>query len=411
MRTGFGAPHSTVKSLESMSWADAVNSIVDANPTSLAPDPTLDESWGQFVAMTNYWLDRSREPANQLREKMVLFWHGTLCSSIQKVFHQKMMWDQNQLFRSKGLGAFDELILDVSRGPAMLRYLDNNKNTKDRPNDNFARELMELFTVGVGQYSETDVTESARAWTGETYDDDTGVYQFRPDLHDGGSKTFLGKTGNLRGPDTINELLFGKTAGAHDVFIARKLWTFFAYPNPNDSVVADIAQAYRSSGLNIREAIRAILMHPEFLSDTARQGIAQSPLEFAVATMRHVDISFFDMSTMWLLQGMGQNPFRPPNVAGWHQNEAWLTESNMWAKALFISQVRWAVLKKEDLPTLEELDRGDPVQILANYLNMGPLSPEATATLQDFAAKTTDKWHKRSGLVYLLLLTPEMMVA
>ncbi len=416
LRTGFGAPQSAIEPVLGKTWTQAVNDIVDAGPTPLAADPDLPNSWDAYNAMTNYWLDRARETPNQLSEKVVLFWHGTLCSSIYKVGRHKMMFDQNQIFRRKGLGQFEDLILDVSRDPAMLRYLDNFRNYEGKPNENFSRELMELFTVGVGQYSEQDVKESARAWTGETLDDER--YVFSESLHDGGTKTFLGRTGNLRGHDIINELLFGRTADAHSKFISRKLWSFFAYPNPGDSVVSDIAAAYRASGLNIREAIRAILMHPEFRSAQAYQGIVQSPLEYAVSTFRHTGFEFSVVKPLWMLDGMGQEPYAPPNVSGWHQNEAWLTESAIWAKARFVNGLKWRMMDSDRVPQSKGVPPStagvapaDIVDLFLEYLDVGQISNELRQTLTEFAAAESNSYHQKSGLIYLILLSPEMTVA
>ena len=409
-RTGFGAPHSEIEAVQGKSWPQAVNDIVDATPTPLAPDPSIPNSWDAYNDMTNYWLDRARERPNQLSEKIVLFWHGTLCSSLYKVGRHESMFDQNQILRRKGLGKFEDLILDVSLDPAMLVYLDNFRNHAGSPNENFSRELMELFTVGVGQYSEEDVKESARAWTGETISSDY-QYVFKPSLHDGGSKTFLGRTGNLRGHDVIKELLYGRTADAHSKFVARKLWSFFAYPNPGDRVVSDIASTYRSSGLNIREAVRAILMHPEFLSPQAKQGIVRGPIEYAVASFRHAKFQFSVQRPLWMLDDMGQEPYAPPNVSGWHQNEAWLTESAIWAKGRFVNNIKWKVMDRGDTPSTDGQSDAAVVNACLNYLDVGEISNELRTILTDFAQSESNPYHKKSGIIYLTLLSPEMAVA
>ena len=297
-RAGFGAKRAEVVAHQDKPWAELVDMVLD---TSQAPgpgsSPNLSESRGwydRYVGMVHYWLDRARRPVTQapVVEKMTLFWHGYLCSSLEKVDYHSMMFEQNQLFRARGMGNVEDLMWRTFIGPAMLRYLDNHRNTVDSLNENFSREFMELFVVGIGHYNEHDVREAARAWTGHGLDDN-GRYRFSSAEHDGGTKTFLGQTGRWDARDTLT-LLLRHRRSAHTRLFAQKLWSFFAYPvSLTDPVVSDIAATYNRN-LNATEALRAVFMHSQFRSDKAFNGLVRSPVEFAVAAMRHTG---FDCAT------------------------------------------------------------------------------------------------------------------
>lgn len=208
-RVGFGGLPAEINALTPLDWPDVVDAVLD---TSSAPPinqglPNLDPSrswWDRYVDMTHFWLERCRTSPAPLPEKMVLFWHGHLCSGLQKVGNHQLMFDQNQLFRSHGLGDLENLLQMMAVQPAMLEYLDNDTNVVGSPNENFARELMELFTLGVGHYTEDDVQAAARAWTGHGVHRDTDQYIFTSEDHDYGQKTFMGVSANWNGPDIIS---------------------------------------------------------------------------------------------------------------------------------------------------------------------------------------------------------------
>ncbi|MCC6155400.1 MAG: DUF1800 family protein, partial [Candidatus Hydrogenedentes bacterium] len=254
-RAGFGGPSERLAKLTAMEPDQAVAYFVDyeSNPgVTAVPDflvkPKSPEEIKQLYAgldvdarrkksnelqaeeraaiqsLKGWWLERMHTSERPLEEKLALFWHGHFATSAQKV---KSSWHTHQLndvFRRHAIGNFKQLTIEVGQSPSMLRYLDNNKSTKKHPNENWARELMELFTLGQGQYSEDDIKESARAFTGWTSTHEKFAYRF--DYHDGGSKTFMGKTGNFDGWDVIN-IIFEQPAASE--FIAAKLWTYFAY--------------------------------------------------------------------------------------------------------------------------------------------------------------------------------------
>ena len=279
-----------------------------------------------------------------LQEKLTLFWHGHFATANDKVDDPRLMYLQNALFRSMAAGNFRDLVQQMSLQPAMLIWLDNDPNTKGHPNENFARELMELFVLGVGNYTQDDVVASARAWTGHnTLDSDRTQYHFYPNRHDTGLKTFMGVTQNWDGPDIINFMLRDDATrkGIAARFIAKKMWSFFAYPGPDDTIVTTLADAFVAADLSIAALVRAIFNHPAFLSPAAKQGLVRSPAEWVVTCMRGVGISAVNANPQWWMEDMGQALFEPPNVSGWRPNGYWLTTSRIWARVNWTRYIIW----------------------------------------------------------------------
>ena len=220
-RAGFGATASQVATMSAQDWGVLVDGLIAAGPTPADPYPARDTPWNTFVAMIQAWLDRMATGPTPLREKMTLFWHGHLTTSFSKTYDPDWLWQQNQLLRANALGNLRTLLHQISRHPAMLDYLDNRHNRVGAPNENWSRELMELFVLGAGSgYTQADVAEMARAWTGHGINSSTRTYQFTANRHDNGNKTILGVTANWDGPATIDHLLDGPlrmTAARHDI--------------------------------------------------------------------------------------------------------------------------------------------------------------------------------------------------
>ncbi len=413
-RTRFAALPNEVSALSALAWPDAVNTVLDisAAPPIDQNSPNLDPnrgSYDRFTDMVHFWLDRAAHSPAPIVEKMVLFWHGHFCTSLDKVFDHRAVFEQNQLFRSAGMGNFYSLTHQVSLQPAMIAYLDNDRNEVGSPNENFARELMELFTLGIGHYSETDVVESARAWTGHGLDDNDR-YWFDASKHDNGAKTFFGQSVST-GPDTIN-VIFSQKGVRVSEFIAAKLWSFFAYPDPSSAVVATIAGALRSSW-NITDALRAILNHAEFRSVRAKQGLVRSPIEFVVAAMRHTGLTCDDTHPEWSLRGMGQMPFYPPNVAGWKQNEYWISSSAVWAKSGFASGLRWTQNTNGVFSGIRDLDVPVSVQTALDHYGISGASTATRNALEQFVTNTRasdHRWAEGPGLLFLPPLTPDFQM-
>jgi uncharacterized protein (DUF1800 family) len=424
-RAGFGGTASQITTLAGQSWATTVDQLLDFSsaPPDTQPDFLTDDSyadWQREDLLIQWWLDRMATTTTPLQEKLTLFWHGHFATANYKVSDMLLMYQQNALFRANATGNFrDDLVHPMSLQPAMLIWLDNDPNEKGNPNENFARELMELFTLGVDQYTQDDVVASARAWTGyNTLDSDREQFHYYPDRHDDGMKTFMGVTQDWNGPQIIDFILNGdpthKQIGAR--FIATKLWSFFAYPNPESTVVDDISQAFLDADLAVDAAIRAIFNHAAFLSDEAKQGLVRSPAEWVVACMKAVNIVAADANPQWWMSDMGQQLFEPPNVSGWRPNDYWLTTSRIWARANWLSNLIWQDNVQNTLSAITSMSVADAVQAAFDLCVIDSPSDHTRTTLQNWlTAQRADNnaWVNWSfiNLLVLVLLSPEMALA
>ncbi len=363
-RAGFGATIEEVDALASLDLPAIVDQLLDfsVNPADPPPaslgDPGVGD-WEQVVHLQQWWLDRMATVPHPLQEKLTLFWHGHFATGQEKVNNARDMYDQNHLFRAEGLHSFENLVQKMSLQVAMLIYLDNDPNQKGAPNENFARELLELFTLGVNQYTQDDVVAAARAWTGHNvdYNATPRAYRFYPTRHDNGTKTFMGQAQNWDGPQIITRVLTQepqKSIAAR--FIAKKLWTFFAYANPSSATLDDVVAPFVASDLDVATLLRTIFLHPEFYSPTARQGLVRSPVEWVVACLKALGLTAAQTNPQWWMEQMGQQLFYPPNVAGWKNNAYWLNSTALWARADFARNLTWKADQAGFLAEIMERD-------------------------------------------------------
>lgn len=295
--------------------------------------------------LKKWWLYRMTYTKRPLEEKMTLFWHGHFATSNKKVAQSYAMYLQNVLFRQGALGDFHALLYNVSKDPAMILWLDNQQNRKGKPNENYAREIMELFTLGIGNYTEHDVKEAARAFTG--WQTAAGAFKFNKGLHDGGAKTVLGTSGALNGDDVVR-ILVAQPATAK--FIARKLIKFYVFDTPDKAYIDRIAKVYVSSKYDMRTVMRAIFESPEFLSQKAYHAHIKSPAELIVGTLKTLQVDQLEPDLPRLMARMGQNLFEPPNVKGWDGGTAWIATDTMMERFNFaarISSQRFANLEEK----------------------------------------------------------------
>lgn len=278
-----------------------------------------------------WWLERMVVTNRPLQEKMTLFWHGHFTSGYREVYSWRDMHRQNEFLRSNALGEFRDLVLGISKDPAMVKYLDGARNVKQSPNENYARELMELFTLGEGSYSERDIKEAARAFTGWGVDE-TG-FRFYPDRHDEGTKSFFGRRGRLDGEDVVDILMRHPNAPR---FMARNLLEFFVYREPSDDVIEALANRIRKHGFGFREVMRDLLRSDEFYSQKARFSQVKSPVELVVGAARALEIEAVHPYGLYVAcRDMGQMLFQPPNVKGWDGDDRWITASTLYARYNF----------------------------------------------------------------------------
>ena len=291
--------------------------------------------------LRGWWLQEMVTTPAPLTERMTLFWHNHFVSSQQKVRSGQLMYRQNVLLRRHATGNFGALLHAVSKDPAMVIYLDAATNRKGEPNENFAREVMELFTMGEGHYGERDIREAARAFTGWSLDPDTAEFRWRPFQHDTGSKTVLGRSGEFDGDDVL-DILLAQPATAD--FVAAKLWREFVSPAPaSDAEKRELAQVtarLRASGYDIRVALRALFATNAFWAPANRGALVKSPVDLVVGTMRQFEFEIGDPMPLAVVTAqLGQNLFAPPNVKGWPGGEAWINSQTLLARKQFAERV------------------------------------------------------------------------
>ena len=285
----------------------------------------------RYAELTTWWLKQMLTESTSMREKMVLFWHNHFVSDREKVNYPQYMYQQNALFRKYAFGDFRQFTKDVTINPAMLIYLDGRQNNKNAPNENYGRELMELFTLGIGNYTETDVKQAALSLTGWSVSGLNSVFT-KTNFADK-DKTFLGKTGNFTYTDIVDTIL---TKDAAAEFICRKLYKEFIFYKPNESFVKQMADAFRKANYSIRAALQYMLTSDEFFKPEYRGAKIKNPVELAVGSLKFLNISSPDFGyiadTSRTLQ---QYLLYPPNVAGWPGQREWISSNTYPARGGF----------------------------------------------------------------------------
>ncbi|CAG9196890.1 conserved hypothetical protein [Paraburkholderia tropica] len=284
-----------------------------------------------------WWMREMLVTPSPLTERMTLFWHNHFTSGQDKVPEPQMMAQQNSLLRRHALGSFATLLHEVAKDPAMLLYLDGASNRKGKPNENFAREVMELFTLGEGQYTQQDVAEAARAYTGWGVDPDTGRFVWRPAQHDDGVKTVLGHSGTFDG-DAMLDILLGEPQTAQ--FVTAKLWREFISDTPDAAQLDNAAARFRASHYDISAALRTLLLAPAFWDERNRGVLVSSPVEFVVGTVRRFNVSYGETAPFARASAaLGERLFYPPNVKGWPGGAAWINSTTLLARKQFVEQL------------------------------------------------------------------------
>ncbi len=336
-----------------------------------------------------------------VEERMTLFWHNHFATSMSKV-PTPYMYSQNLVLREHALGKFDDLILAVSKHPAMVIWLDLNTSVRGTPNENFARELMELFTcgpkdvvTGKPNYTETDVQESARAFTGWTVVN--GEFAFVEEQHDFGVKDFRGQTANFSGEDIIS-LMAADLSTAR--FLSKKLFEYFVYPNPEPELIEKYAALYLSSEHSIKAVLRAMFLSDEFYSDKAFGALVKSPAEYSAGLARQVKASLRNqLEVVEQLARQGQNIMFPPNVSGWPQGIGWINTTSMLERFNFANSVltnrrdsvELSINPAQLLPDPNEITtKSELVDYFVDWMVSVPVSDEVKAALIEYL-KTPDQ--------------------
>jgi uncharacterized protein (DUF1800 family) len=383
-----------------------------------------------IAEIAKWWIKQMMSAEDPLLEKMVLFWHNHFTTSVRDVRQARWIYNQHMTLRKNALGDFRQFLLDISRDTAMLEYLDNGRSRKEHPNENYARELMELFTMGEGNYTDKDVVEAARAFTGWTHDR-RGNFVVRPFWHDDGEKVFLGRRGHFDGTDIIDIILEQQATAP---FIVRKVLRSFVLPEPPEDWVNHFAAIFRRSDYDISPLMKAILEADLMYSGVAFRSQIKSPVEFAVGTLRLMRIDFPRPEVIWGAMGlMGQRLLDPPSVKGWDGGRAWISSAtldvrNEFIRGLVTGEVRRYSPRGEGGGRTIRLPRPpfDPTKLLqANDLSSPDRATDALVShflqtelptekhraLRDYARSAyqqeSDESRAASAVTYLILSLPE----
>lgn len=306
----------------------------------------------------------------QMREKMAFFWHGHFAS---RVINPKFNKQILNIIRKNALGNFKDLLFEVSQSPAMLNFLNNQQNKKDHPNENFAREVMELFTMGRGNYTEKDIREGARAFTGWSYDKE-GNFKERKNLHDEGSKTFLGKTGNFDGSDVLNIILEQKATAR---FITTKIYKFFVNEKADDDIIAKLSTNFYTSGYDIKKLMTEIFSSSWFYDQKNIGNRIKSPVELMAGIMRILPMHIQNPENLIVYQKLlGQMLLYPPNVAGWPSGKSWIDSSTLMLR-LQVPQI-WSGLRPLEYSPRQDDDLDMGMKSKETALNKSFKNPNIT---------------------------------
>lgn len=417
-RFGFGPKPGEFSSLLTAGIAHARNQILNPPVTDgglkIIPDPALSDlgpfppqksaaaatfekaRTDQILSLQLWWLDRMASADNALIERMTWFWHGHWATAIGKVEYALPMFLQNQLLRKSALGNFRDQARAMIVDSALLYWLDGESNVAGSPNENLAREFMELFTLGVGAYSEGDVQTLSRALTGYNTERSAGTVTFNPKKHDGSSLTFLGTSGMFDAPAASDYIT---TLPANQSFIPKRIW--FRFISSSDTLI-DSTISNSFSDREIASLVSAIATHPAMSNPINSQ--VKSPVEWFVSVCRALSILPsslpHNINVIRYLASMGQVPFDPPNVGGWPTDEAWLNISSMQARLAFSKYI----LASADLRTLNSIPETDlRIRYLADLLGINSWSTRTKSVLRTSLSNP-------SQLVLMAINAPEYVV-
>jgi uncharacterized protein (DUF1800 family) len=436
-RAAFGVPPRKDDEREATSWdllsravkqgrEASIEELLSGGPGQDAFAKLLDSLGQRFAAvdgqldkLQGWWLYRMVHTPHPLRERMTLFWHNHFATSVTKVRRLQMMFGQNQLLRQHALARFRPLLEAIGRDPAMLVWLDGANSVKGTPNENYARELFELFSLGVGNYTETDIQEAARALSGWRLDGDRAV--FAAERHDDGEKKTFGQSGRWRDSDIVRIVLEQPAASR---FLARALFRQFVSESmtPDDALVEPLAEELRASDYDVAVCVRTILRSELFNSEHAYRARVKGPVDYVVTLLRTLDASVPVEDLATSMGGVGQSLFAPPNVKGWEGGRAWLNSATLVSR----HNLAWRLVGGQDATFSSRVDlsrvvgkhaKDEPaarVELLVNLLLDGEASDESRKLLVDFATKNdppTEPQQRLAQLVHTILTMPEYQLA
>ena len=420
-RAGFGATRNELEGYLEDGYEATVDKLLDPGESGHMPDDIIrryhvDQSeLRQLDGAGAYWLYRMLTTSNPLEEKLALFWHGLFATGYAKLNQARALLNQIDMFRHYGFGSFRDLLVELSRDPAMILWLDNNENHKEAINENYGRELLELFSMGIGNYSEDDIKECAKAFTGWTlgnaeymsvraskdsiwpYGRIAWHYEYRADDHDGGEKKFLGEVGNFNGEDIVDIIV---TQEATARFLSTRLFQYFAsdeVDSDGELVISEMMGAYFQSGYKVSAVLRSLFNSAYFKSDKCMYSRVKGPVESVVGTVRLAGTyqePTLDVHSLWAqTMFMGQGLLAPPTVEGWHEGVEWIDSGSLVERINFAAKELSDPTKDgvKDIirrVTANQKDLTDPVKLVDSCLDyMGPIQvqPDTREGLIEFA--------------------------
>lgn len=365
-RAGFGASRDELEGLAERGYANVVEDLLHPGEANAMPNDVIRRYHSEMAEMRElnsagaYWMYRMVTTQNQLEEKLALFWHGLFATGYSKLNQASALVNQIDTFRRHSLGSFQSMLVELSKDPAMIIWLDNHDNHKDNINENYGRELLELFAMGVGNYTEEDIKECARAFTGWTlgnaeymstrasrdsiwpYSRINWHFNYRDYDHDDGEKTFLGHTGNFNGEDII-AIIVEQEATAR--FISTRLFQYFAADEVSpagEAVIGEMMRSYFDSGHEIRSVLRTLFNSDYFKSEEARFARVKGPVELVVGAVRmagtYREPTFGADQLARHTMYMGQGIFQPPSVEGWHEGAEWIDSGALVERVNFVGK-------------------------------------------------------------------------
>ncbi len=352
----------------------------------------------QMRDVQQWWLKRMIETPRPLEEKMTLFWHGHFATSYRTIENSYHMVQQNEFFRRNAVGNFADLLFGIIRDPAMLVYLNNNTSRKNKPNENLAREIMELFSLGVGNYTENDIKEGARALTGYTFEDDE--FEFQRNNHDNGEKTILGRNGTIDGDGFVNAIL---EQPACSKFLATKLYRYFVHDYPSGrkkldeagaAVIREMSNTLRRTKYQLTPTLRQLFLSQHFYDAAVRNEQIKSPVQLVVGAIRSLNAPARDLATLCdATNMMGQNIFFPQSVKGWDGGRTWINTATMYVRQntlVFLLTGR-RPKGKDGLADQQKFDAGPMLPQLADaFPGMGESSSKTLEALLRFTLGRAD---------------------
>ncbi|MCP4781923.1 MAG: DUF1800 domain-containing protein [Fuerstiella sp.] len=459
-RTGFGGTPQQVERLHAMGLKKAVAHVMDFSQQSDAEfelEISTPASWGidisrnargkkltdpekrkarqemrrkdtrMYQDLRQWWMKRIVTSKQPLEENLTLFWHGLFSTGYRTVQVSYGMHQQNELFRDNAAGNYADMLHGIIHDPAMLRYLDNNTNLKGRPNENLAREIMELFAMGEGcGYTENDIKEGARALTGNTFDRLKSKYHFNARTHDNGDKTIFGKTGNFDGDQFVDLILEQEATPA---FIAERLFAYFAYSDPDPKTVKALSSCLYKSKYELAPMLKIILTSKAFYSDKARGTMIKSPVHLVAGTLRTLGISADAKinGAVSAAASMEQDLFQPPNVKGWEGGANWINSTTLFTRQNFSSRLVYGSWSKKNkrfdqaidivshLKSKELDSESQIVDLFARTLFVQPVSSKDRQSLIEFLKKgqrlpPAEQWIAKKTIVNKKLQTLLVMM-